>query len=284
MPIEHAKRLAWFRQLQQIMRFPRTFLAPQYPGLRRHPRVTDAFAPLGSNALREAPGPSATAEPRRKVLSHGQTPRVALQRTIRSPIAVRLPVVPADLIGTSRILRSPKVAEAATRALARPAGRSGAQSLKVSGQATAKAVPRQPPLQQLGLGASSLDKLRSPTHPLALSQPLKGLVLDSHLGRTSGHLAIDQMLRAQPPVDNRTDDDEQFAGGKSRPDPYIPDNAVRDKSESRATGSASTVHIDGSVMGRWAIQHLERVLGRPPIGMTGIDPRASAPRSRVSPF
>jgi hypothetical protein len=48
--------------------------------------------------------------------------------------------------------------------------------------------------------------------------------------------------------------------------------------------SASTLHLDGSALGRWAIQHLERTLAKPTAGMTGIDPRASAPRSRVAPF
>jgi hypothetical protein len=44
------------------------------------------------------------------------------------------------------------------------------------------------------------------------------------------------------------------------------------------------IHIDGSVLGRWAVQHLERALGKPATGMTGVDPRASPPRSHVSPF
>lgn len=48
--------------------------------------------------------------------------------------------------------------------------------------------------------------------------------------------------------------------------------------------SRSTLHIDGHALGRWTIQHLERVLGRPSAGITGVDPRASAPRTRISPF
>jgi hypothetical protein len=48
--------------------------------------------------------------------------------------------------------------------------------------------------------------------------------------------------------------------------------------------TVSTLHIDGSALGQWAIQHLERSLGRPATGMTGVDPRSSLPRSRVAPF
>jgi hypothetical protein len=48
--------------------------------------------------------------------------------------------------------------------------------------------------------------------------------------------------------------------------------------------AVSTIHIDGSALGRWAVQYLERALGKPATGMTGVDPRASRPRYRVSPF
>ena len=48
--------------------------------------------------------------------------------------------------------------------------------------------------------------------------------------------------------------------------------------------SRATLHIDGHALGRWTVQHLEKVLGRPSAGMTGVDPRASTPRTRISPF
>lgn len=47
---------------------------------------------------------------------------------------------------------------------------------------------------------------------------------------------------------------------------------------------ASTLHIDGAALGRWAVQHLARTLGKPTAGMTGVDPRMNLPRSRVQPF
>ena len=47
---------------------------------------------------------------------------------------------------------------------------------------------------------------------------------------------------------------------------------------------ASMLYLDGASLGRWATQHLERVLSKPPSGMTGVDPRATVPRGRVGPF
>ena len=48
--------------------------------------------------------------------------------------------------------------------------------------------------------------------------------------------------------------------------------------------SSATLHLDGAALGRWAVDHLGRVLAKPAKGMTGVDPRATIPRSRVSPF
>ena len=58
----------------------------------------------------------------------------------------------------------------------------------------------------------------------------------------------------------------------------------QDASPSHSNASASTLHLDGMSLGRWAVQHLERVLSKPPSGITGVDPRATVPRSRVAPF
>jgi len=54
--------------------------------------------------------------------------------------------------------------------------------------------------------------------------------------------------------------------------------------ENPGRSNVSTIHIDGSVLGRWAIQHLENTLGTPTTGMTAVDPRANVPRSRIAPF
>jgi hypothetical protein len=50
-------------------------------------------------------------------------------------------------------------------------------------------------------------------------------------------------------------------------------------------GSRSgVIHLDSTSLGRWTVEHLAQTLSRQSTGMTGIDPRISAPRSRLSPF
>jgi hypothetical protein len=67
--------------------------------------------------------------------------------------------------------------------------------------------------------------------------------------------------------------------------PWSPDREATAASEpQRRKSGVSTIHIDGSALGRWTVQHLERALSKPTTGMTGVDPRAAVPRSRVAPF
>ena len=51
-----------------------------------------------------------------------------------------------------------------------------------------------------------------------------------------------------------------------------------------AQTTGSMIYLDGTSLGRWTVQHLEHALSRAPNGMTGIDPRATAPRGLISPF
>ena len=62
------------------------------------------------------------------------------------------------------------------------------------------------------------------------------------------------------------------------------DGTTESAQRQHGRSAVSTLHIDGSALGRWAVQHLERALGKPATGMTGVDPRATIPRSRVAPF
>jgi hypothetical protein len=63
-----------------------------------------------------------------------------------------------------------------------------------------------------------------------------------------------------------------------------PDHQPGDHQARSRAPTAVTLHLDGSALGRWAVDHLGRVLAKPAKGMTGVDPRATIPRSRVSPF
>lgn len=92
---------------------------------------------------------------------------------------------------------------------------------------------------------------------------------------------LERSLRAPPPPSEEEDRlaDKTYQTGRD-----APSSAPSYQPQQGKTSSAATVHIDGSALGRWTIQHLERALGKPATGMTGVDPRASPPRSRVSPF
>jgi hypothetical protein len=284
MPIEHSKRLAWFRQLHRIIQFPRTFLAPKPPGLRRNHRVTDGFGSTLASTLDTASDWNAAAGSRHKSIVDAHAPKLTPERTTGSPIAGKLPVVAVNLPGAPKRVRAREPLRAIKPALNTLAGRTSAQSLKRYSPEAQTAVPLPPPLPDAEPSTIRSETPRSIADILPLSQPPRVFNLPSHLPHAPSHLGFDPMLRAQPPVADHAPAEEQFLDEKSRPDPITSNGASRDESGSRATRQTSTVHIDGSVLGRWAIQHLERALGRPPIGMTGVDPRASAPRSRVSPF
>lgn len=74
-----------------------------------------------------------------------------------------------------------------------------------------------------------------------------------------------------------------FAAPPDQPSAASSDNASDNQSRSNQN-SVTTLHIDGSALGRWAIQHLGRALGKPASGMTSVDPRAGVARTRVEPF
>jgi hypothetical protein len=81
----------------------------------------------------------------------------------------------------------------------------------------------------------------------------------------------------QPPLDQaQASRHDALSSGQSR--------TTEDAQLQGSRPAVSTLHIDGSALGRWAVQHLERALGKPATGMTGVDPRATIPRSRVAPF
>jgi hypothetical protein len=84
-------------------------------------------------------------------------------------------------------------------------------------------------------------------------------------------------------LDNQTETGQGFRAGDEFTSVGINQAASGDGHRSSSL-RGSTLHLDGSALGRWAVDHLQRTLSRPATGMTGVDPRATIPRSRVSPF
>jgi hypothetical protein len=66
--------------------------------------------------------------------------------------------------------------------------------------------------------------------------------------------------------------------------PYPPAAETEIGSHGTREPTTATIHLDGAMLGRWAVDHLGRVLAKPAAGMTGVDPRAAFPRGRVAPF
>jgi hypothetical protein len=278
------KRISWFLQLRNILRFPKYSLAPQHPPSRNRRFVIDGFGAARVST------PSKNLEPRISTRPKGSPVPEYLKRQV-SP----KPVARHDILGKQAVLPT-----AATGAYQAPK----TQNIFW----TATTTPRPPSLGQRHAGPKKnlepdaqnaltdrvfkIQKLIRQLAPqghryispvLPNHQTSDPAALQSRRARSfASHQRTDTLLRANPPKD--TADRKQFADESTQPESNGSGDAFDDKSGTDKIPRTSTIHIDGSVLGRWAIQHLERVLGKPATGMTGVDPRASPPRSRVSPF
>ena len=128
---------------------------------------------------------------------------------------------------------------------------------------------------------SDLDQTASFAPPRSAGEPSAGLVSPE----------------AAPAVPDAAIDRRPATGSPTTPQPFAfrfrsSDSTPLSAADSPGASGYSippgpqtgTLHIDGAALGRWTVQHLERTLGRPSTGMTGVDPRATLPRSRVAPF
>jgi hypothetical protein len=287
MEAANANRIRWFLQLRQLVQFPRHFLAPRRtPSMTRRP-LTDRFQ---------------WAWPRTP--SMNSAPRATTRRTgnpaTESPMQ-KSPHTPANhrnVFTTHRL----------------PTNNPGPRH-------TTFEIPKFPETTKTGQMAPGIDQNYDPsTIPRTLSAPSplpRGTKSPANLSfgerapppprsvanfpfarggsnSASTHPRIvrsslalmerDTLLRAEPPAKENPWDSERPTIGTSPAEINGDEYAFDDRPQAPAASSSSSVHIDGAALGRWAVQHLEQVLGRPANGMTGVDPRASSPRSRVSPF
>jgi hypothetical protein len=88
--------------------------------------------------------------------------------------------------------------------------------------------------------------------------------------------------RISGPLEGQTETAQGFHAQAGLAPTVSQQTASEDRNRSISLRS-STLHLDGSALGRWAVDHLQRTLSKPATGMTGVDPRAVIPRSRVSP-
>ncbi len=279
------KRVAWFLQLKSIFPAPRRSLAPARNRFRRPRTETDTNVGIGVGS--KGPGLSGVARYSAAIRStkaaatEPARARGAYQ-TQSSPSRVGPAAPGQDLSPSRRTVSAPHYLRPLTRQI-------------LMAVSTAR-------------GTSVITEL-PPTG--VASEPVPGIhgIAASSVKQPSGYRATAKA--AGLPLSRRADYSSKVVGhgvapfGRPMAPPAVPPNsdiaaAVLDQVALGERGlraaersgqepghkapSRATLHIDGHALGRWTVQHLEKVLGRPSAGMTGVDPRASTPRTRVSPF
>jgi hypothetical protein len=281
-----ARRLTWFLDLQRLWHFPKFFMAPPaYLRPRRGLMVADLETTGGGSR-----------SPR------GERPSSMGSNGFRAPLQPHLgrATSPIDSPGLTKVLRFVRAAASGSNS-SRSSWRAASNSALVANRAPtfeahagnrATARHGSSTLQENSrLTDGSGDPERRPEKSVSFA-PIHVFRPDERSGSFEHH--------PDPPQIATGADEIAFGRPHFQPSEqptFIPASADQDQFSSpgrdgiasggrpRQGGPAiSTLHIDGSALGRWAVQHLERTLGKPATGMTGVDPRATIPRSRVAPF
>jgi hypothetical protein len=282
----NAQRLRWYLGLRQILDWPKYFIAPiKNIGFRRA-RATE---PFGETTSCDWPASSR---------SVGLAGPLHLASEIRGA-AKRLPSSFSGMVLPATRYLWRDGASASLILSPRPNGSIGWPRLKPPLQAVAGFNPgRYFKFENNLLPDLSSGPLRGSFEALQLAGNIKSLGPVQGASRRSGELGgkSDRFAGlATPPVSGpigtlraaRHHHQSLIeTGAQVNSGAFLPnETAMAAGAAARPNEQAvSTIHIDGSALGRWAVQYLERALGKPATGMTGIDPRASRPRYRVSPF
>jgi hypothetical protein len=277
----HAKRIAWFIQLQRLMQFQKYNLAPQRAALRRQMPVKDKSDRSRTFRLSERTFSSASLGTSSNVSYQERRPS---NEPIKSPgaPASRMVVLPTikNILGHLQN-RDPSVAMRSFT------GGFGIHSVHILLGTTVhpqhqNALGRQWPMIEMANGLRKSPR-RLDVGGIGCFPPIADARISHFLVARFSYTddRVERSLRAPPPPSEK---ENRFADKPYQPSHAGPEGALSYQPQQGKASSAATVHIDGSALGRWTIQHLERALGKPATGMTGVDPRASPPRSRVSPF
>jgi hypothetical protein len=281
-----AKRIAWFLSLGRILHFPRFFLAP--PTIVRPGRGFVAFDP--------------------ETASRGGTPPQSEHATLARPSGVRPPSLSTISAATSSIDRtSPTNILRVVRANAckpvssfspwrsisnfGPVAKQKQVSEKYNWHQSAVRLEFAIPRDRNRL----IDGSREPRTVSQVTTPFAPI----HVSTPDQRLAKFEPYRDPAPIDAGTGEINferppflpheqpaltQGSAGRYQSASMIGNGTAERNQPQRSRPTVATLHIDGAALGRWTVQHLERALGKPATGMTGVDPRATIPRSRVAPF
>jgi hypothetical protein len=281
-----ATRIAWFLSLQRILHFPRNFMAPS------------TASPIGHKSAISGQDAAVRGTPSARNGSTISTrPNYSAQEAFRVP---KRAIPPID--GTSWAKSAGGVTTAA------PNLASGLSPWRVAPKLNAMTPTDQTLRRYTGTesgakrqsfdaqgGYRLIESSGFGSSGSATSPPLA----PAHIPST--RQSVREMVDGVAPDPTITATDRTFPGQSSfspgdhppltpspaspyQTRPQYPDATAGNSQIQGNKAAVSTIHIDGSALGRWTIQHLERALGKPTTGMTGVDPRAAIPRSRVAPF
>jgi len=284
MPSVDAKRINWFLNLQRILRFPRAYMAPvavspvsRGPANLRPQTIIRAIPPLQSpdiierivriatgafSNLKRGPflmdAPVSWKRPRPPT-------RIEFERPA-GPLRWRVQKALTHVAGAAQTILMHDRTEVAVR------------------QVLAGARKRLGLIEHVGNRSSAVRNTVS-FAPAPFILPTRGRSKSLPDGRRGTDTAqTPAVLRRQDiPPTNQPPLSQGFGIGNRWPSPNR--ELTRDGDGLRNNEpNVATLHLDGAALGRWAVQYLERALGKPATGMTGVDPRVTIPRSRVSPF
>jgi hypothetical protein len=278
-----ARRIAWFLQLPSIWRFQNRYFAPR--SVRSHGHRLIQGSVHGSHREGPAPilrQPASTLSYRIPLPSRPRMRPLELVRDHTSPTPPTNKLLPVPgLLRPSQTRDFPPGAAAAMRRSHIP-GRQhigltrmrdlNSPSASNSGGSRNDTTTR----PQLPYEQAAVNPIRAVPRPTEVGQSRSPFAMPALNSSVEGSLRV-----PPPPATEGTHGRQTFGKDRHKEGSEI---ALQHSSEERKASTASIIHLDGSALGQWAVQHLERTLGRPSTGMTGVDPRASLPSSRVSPF
>jgi hypothetical protein len=282
----NAKRIAWTVALQQVVRFPGHFLAPLKRPQAHRPRIFRE-ADTEGHALPYHRTVTLAAAGAQRALTYlkPRWSRLAMPPNVSNPQArfqsraegYAMPSsTPARLNAASPSTHQRNPRGFAASLIPRIVNPKGTFTLAGRHQLGPSAV----------LGGSLAPRQPSFLAPHPMPLPLQGHQDLKQPWALSADVTDSVMVRSRPRYSAPPGQFEPGFHVTSQPHFRTGDTeaGTAPSGDQPAKPIISTLHIDGAALGRWAIQHLERALGRPATGMTGIDPRVSPPRSRVSPF
>jgi hypothetical protein len=307
----NARRTAWLIQLQRILRFQKQHFAPQHATLRvQRPTKDDLSVRSPGYVALAKLAPLAVG--RNSILALGYKPSGLVNGPINSSVmlaakmrvlATKTTVPGYDQIRDGsltslRLIKGLGTEHQLLQGRTQPQPVRGAQLPKPAGDEaggfldeTYEGKPRNLLTLPRSMDEMANSSTATPRRSPVSSIPFLRAVGDAWASRLPSarssftNVGNDRSLRARPPPKEEQFDLDGFANKASHIGQEGQQGASGYQPQQRkASPSATTIHIDGSVLGRWAIQHLEQTLGKPATGMTGVDPRANPPRSRVSPF